>query len=173
MEALCADGDDDVGYRESLSMEETFNAVEVFRIAEQIERDGAAFYRAASPKVDNAKIRDLLAQLADWELTHEQTFARMRQAIPAGNAEISVSDPEKCRAMAALSEFTIKGAKPHDPAGATSTRAVLEMALEMERDSIIFYTGLKDFVADPAAVEQIDQIIGEEHLHIQALRNRL
>jgi len=154
-------------------MEETFNAAEVFRIAEQIERDGAAFYGTAAEKFGDADIRDLLVQLAEWELIHERTFAAIREALQAGNPEITVADPGKCRAMAALSEFTIKGGRSHDPSGATTTHTVLEMAIEMERGSIIFYTGLKDFVTDPTAVDKIDQIIGEEHLHIQALRDRL
>ncbi|MBE0535599.1 MAG: ferritin family protein [Phycisphaerae bacterium] len=151
-------------------MQETFNISEVFRIAEQIERDGAAFYRKAAGKLGIPDVCELLTRLADWELVHERTFAQMRQDFELCSPAITLFDIEKCRAMACLSEFTIR---PHDLAALTSTQSVIEAAIEMERDSLIFYTGLKDFVTEQAAADRIDQIIAEEHRHLAALREKL
>ena len=46
-----------------------FNADEVFEMAEQIERNGGMFYRAAADKFP--AVRELLLKLAKWEDDHE------------------------------------------------------------------------------------------------------
>jgi len=42
----------------------TFNADEIFEIAEEIERNGAKFYRDAAQNAKNASIKELLLDLA-------------------------------------------------------------------------------------------------------------
>ncbi len=151
-------------------MQDRFDAAEVFRIAEQIERDGAAFYRQAADRFADSDIGGLLAKLASWELLHERIFADMRKLLEAQQPS---SDTEKCRSMASLSEFTIRDAWRHGAARLGSIPELIELATKLERDSIIFYEGLKGFAANKSAVEQIDRIIGEEHLHIKSLREML
>ena len=153
-------------------MEEIFNAVEVFTIAEQIERDGGAFYRKAAEKFTRPDIRELFGQLAGWELEHERTFADMRTGFQRDNPSATVSDPEQCKAMAALSEFTIKSLSPQGLADSMSLNDVLRIAVQKERDSITFYIGLKGFVAEPVAVARIDDIIGQELQHIEMLTSK-
>jgi len=55
-----------------------FNADEVFEIAEQIERNGAKFYRTVAENVTDADKRKILINLAEMEDEHEQTFKTMR-----------------------------------------------------------------------------------------------
>ena len=57
-----------------------FNADEVFEMAEQIERNGAKFYRRAAEGAGDPHERDLLNELADWEETHQRVFAAIRAA---------------------------------------------------------------------------------------------
>ena len=154
-------------------MEETFNAVEVFNIAEAIERDGAEFYRAAASSFSIGDINAFFFKLADWELKHEEVFASMRSRLEETQPTIKVTDPEKCRAMAALSEFAITSGTPKELTASVTIHNVLQMALKKEKDSVTFYTGLKDFVADKTAVEQIDDIIAEEHRHIELIKSKL
>ena len=154
-------------------MEETFNAVEVFKIAEQIERDAAEFYRLAASKFQIGDINAFFFKLADWDLKHEEVFASMRSRLEETQPTIKVTDPEKCRAMAALSEFAITSGTPKELTASVTIRDVMEMALKKEKDSVTFYTGLKDFVADKTAVEQIDEIIAEERRHIELIKSKL
>ncbi len=153
-------------------MDEKFNAIEVFTIAEQIERDGAAFYRKAAEMFTRPDICELFGQLVEWELEHEQTFADMRTGFQRDNPSVTVSDPEQCKAMAALSEFTITSLTPRGLADSMSLDDVLRFALQKERDSITFYTGLKGFVAEPTAAAKIDDIIGQELQHIEMLTSK-
>jgi rubrerythrin len=150
-------------------MKETFNAVEVFKIAEQIERDGAAFYRKAAEMFTRPDICELFGELVEWELEHERTFADMKADFQRDNLSATVVDPEKCKAMAALSEFTIKSATPRGLAESMSLDDVLRIALQKERNSVTFYTGLKGFIAEPTAAAKIDDIIGQELQHIEML----
>ena len=62
-------------------MTATFNTSEVLEIAEQIERNGAKFYRSAAAIFDEPEICRMLLRLADWEAKHERVFARMRRQL--------------------------------------------------------------------------------------------
>ena len=56
-----------------------FNASEVFDIAVDIERDGAAFYRKAMGLVADEEMREELRQLAEMEDPHEMTFTSLKK----------------------------------------------------------------------------------------------
>jgi rubrerythrin len=45
----------------------TFNAFEIFEIAEQIERNGVKFYRKAAKGISDQDLRQTLLELADME----------------------------------------------------------------------------------------------------------
>ena len=65
-----------------------FNADEVFEMAEQIERNGARFYRTAAEKFP--EVNPLLLELAAMEDKHEKTFAAMRSELSGTEAESPV-----------------------------------------------------------------------------------
>ena len=47
---------------------------------------------------------------------------------------------------------------------------LVDVFIEFEKDSIIFYEVLKPFVEDPVAREFLQKIIGEEKRHIEHLK---
>ena len=53
-------------------MEVVFNADEVMEMAEQLERNGARFYREASERVADSPTRIMLLQLSMMEEEHER-----------------------------------------------------------------------------------------------------
>jgi rubrerythrin len=58
-----------------------FNADEVFEMAEQLERNGAKFYRdAAEGDVDQSN-KQMLLDLSAMEEDHEKTFQSMRAEL--------------------------------------------------------------------------------------------
>lgn len=157
-------------------MADTFDACGVFEIAEQIERNGAEFYRRAAEIFHDDDICDTLRKLADWETEHERVFAGMRERLADSDrtsgfpkTEQIVNDP---KAMAGLAVFGIS-TDPRDELRGTEGRAdVLRRALDKEEQSIAFYEGLKDFAAERVGIEKIDDIIKEEMRHI-AILNKL
>ena len=72
----------------------TFNAFEIFEMAEQIERNGARFYQKAAQCVSNAKSKQTLAMLAEMERGHEKIFADMRKQLSEKDPELRAFDPE-------------------------------------------------------------------------------
>ena len=57
--------------------------------------------------------------------------------------------------------------------GKESIEEILEIAVSTEKDSIAFYSGLKDFVSQKAGRDKVEAIIREELLHIAMLTRKL
>ena len=75
-----------------------FNADEIFEMAEQIERNGAKFYRKAAEPTAGEN-RDVLLRLAAMEDDHEKTFAAMRAELSAGEKQAVTADPDNTAAL--------------------------------------------------------------------------
>jgi rubrerythrin len=155
-----------------------YNADEILQMAEQIERNGARFYRKAAEGVEDEKVAKLLLDFAAWEDGHERVFASMRKHLTALERQPTVFDPEGetslyLRAMADGHVFDVKS----DPAalltGEETMEEILRLALGREKDSIIFYLGLKEMLPQAAGKERIDEIIKEEMNHIGFLNKEI
>jgi rubrerythrin len=158
---------------ERIRMDSQFNAHEVFEIAEQVERNGVRFYRAAAKLFEDTRIRKMFNNLAVWEAKHEEVFAEMRSRLGVQEAGPASSEAKEtlseARVMAGLAVFGIKPEPGEKLSGKESRAEVLRMAVEREKDSIVFYTGLKDFVPTEADKAKVDEIIKEEMRHIRIL----
>lgn len=158
-------------------MTRTFNAFEAFEIAEQIERNGARFYRKAAEMFDDARVSETLLKLAEWEKVHEELFADMRKQLSEQGRRPRTFDPQDApldaKAMAGLAAFGLTPDPSHELHGAESRQDVLKMAVQKEKDSIVYYTGLKDFVPPDAGRDRIDDVIKEELRHIGILNQAL
>ena len=53
--------------------------------------------------------------------------------------------------------------------GKESLQEILNIALSLEKQSILFYVGLKDLVRQKHGKDKVDAIIGEEKQHIAQL----
>ena len=153
------------------------NADEIFEIAEQIERNGATFYRRAAAIFDDCEVRELFLKLAEWEIEHEKTFKDLKKKLFGSNTASMSFRPEQTlsepRVMAGLAIFGIRAEPTEELNGNESQEDVLRRAVEKEKDSIVFYHGLKDFLSDTADRNPIDRIISEELQHIRILHESL
>ena len=158
-------------------MTRTFNAFEAFEIAEQIERNGARFYRKAAEMFDDARVSGLFLKLAEWEKVHEELFADMRKQLSEQGRRLRTFDledaPLDAKAMAGLATFGLTPDPSGELHGAESRQDVLKIAVQKEKDSIVYYTGLKDFVPPDAGRDKIDDVIKEELRHIGILNQAL
>jgi len=153
-----------------------FSADEVFEMAEQIERNGAKFYRAAAEKFP--EVRQMLLEFAAMEDEHEKTFAAMRAELSGTEVQPPVFDPDGqaqmyLRVMADEHVFDIKTDPAEQLAGQETPEDVLKMAIGMEKDSIVFYTGLKESISRKAGKDKVEAIIKEEIGHIATLNQKL
>ncbi|MBW1958224.1 MAG: ferritin family protein [Deltaproteobacteria bacterium] len=149
-----------------------FTANDVFEMAEQLERNGAKFYRTAAENVSDPKSKKLLIELAEMEDEHEKTFASLRADLTEGEKTTTVFDPEdeSVLYLRALADTRVFFKKKID---ISSMKEILKAAIVAEKDSIVFYLGLKDFVPDRLGKNRLDKIIKEEMGHIRILSKEL
>ena len=149
-----------------------FNADDVFEMAEQMERNGAKFYRnAAEGDIDSAN-KEFLMGLAEMEVAHEKTFKAMRAELSAQEQASTVFDPQSEAALylRALADTRVFFEKEID----TSTmKGILKSAIEAEKDSIVFYLGMKEAVPEKMGKGRLDHIIKEEMGHVSLLSKEL
>ncbi len=149
-----------------------FNADDIFAMAEQIERNGANFYRTAAENVTDPAAKELLIGLAGMEDEHEKTFAFIRAQLSEKDKAETVFDPhgESALYLRALADVRVFFEKKID---LSSMQEILKAAVEAEKDSIVFYLGMQDLVADKLGQDKIDAIIKEEMRHIRILSTEL
>ena len=149
-----------------------FNADEIFEIAEQIERNGATFYRKAAENISDKAKKEFLLRLAKMEDDHEKTFKSMRAKLTEGERRVTSFDPEgeTEKYLQALADTRVFYEKYLDT---TSMKEILKTAITAEKDSIVFYVGIKDVVPADLGQKQLDKIIREEMGHIRLLSSEL
>lgn len=149
-----------------------FNADDVFEMAEQMERNGGKFYRTAAESVEDSTNKDFLLELAAMEDQHEKTFKAMRAEISDQEKASTVFDPEGEAALylRALADTRVFFEKEID---VTTMRNILKSAIEAEKDSIVFYLGMKEAVPENLGKGRLDHIIKEEMGHIRLLSKQL
>ena len=152
-----------------------FNADEIFEIAEQIERNGAAFYHRAAEGAPERCARTL-RRLADMEVEHQKTFHQMRQQVAGAVAESYDPDGTAAMYLRALAEgrvFDLRSNPAAELSGGERVPEILKIAVGLEKESIVFYTGLKGVLPPGEARESLDRIIDEELGHITMLTKEL
>jgi rubrerythrin len=149
-----------------------FNADDILKMAEQIERNGALFYRESAEKVTDHAVKEFLLGFASMEDEHERTFASIRSQLSQKEKESTVFDPqgEAAGYLKALADTRVFFEKemPLD-----SLEDILKEAITAEKDSIVFYLGMKEMVPETLGRSRIDSIIKEEMSHINTLSKEL
>ncbi|HLB73040.1 MAG TPA: ferritin family protein [Sedimentisphaerales bacterium] len=153
-----------------------FNADEVFEMAEQIEVNGAKFYRAAAKKFP--ALSKMLRELAAMEDEHQKTFASMHAELSSGDKQTLVYDPDGqaqayLRVMADGNVFDIKADPTDKLADCRTAQDVLRVAIGLEKDSIAFYVGIQASVSSGAGKDKVKKLISEEVKHIALLSEKL
>ncbi|UCB59413.1 MAG: ferritin family protein [Thermoplasmatales archaeon] len=149
-----------------------FNADEVFEIAEQIERNGAKFYRSSAKNITDEKNKKLLLDLAKMEDEHEIIFKNLRNKLSQDEKVETTFDPngEAEAYLRSLADTRIFYEKDIDT---SNFKEILKSAITAEKDSIVFYIGMKDVVPSHLGKDKLDDIIKEEMSHIRLLSKKL
>ena len=116
-------------------------------------------------------------ELSEWEDSHIGIFESMRAELPDRIRYESLFDPDDeyrdYLQAAADSHVFIKN---HDVselvARCGSPFKALDLALEFEKDSVVYYTTIKKAVSAHLGAEKIDALIEEELKHISLLNDR-
>lgn len=157
---------------------EQYNIDEVFEMAEQLERNGARFYRTAARRAERDIANEMLLELAAMEDDHERVFMRMRERIARREFGDVYYDPEGeagryIQAMMHGRVFGVEG----DPSRAIQPGepldSILRTAILLEKDTIAYYSGIKLVMPEELGRDRVDSIIREEMSHVTLLNRRL
>ncbi|MBN1806770.1 MAG: ferritin family protein [Sedimentisphaerales bacterium] len=154
----------------------SLNAIEVFEIAQQIERNAAKFYRKAAELSNEPDISNIFIELAGWEIRHEQVFKDMGDKLVDSTRKTNTELEKKqfdTNLMACLAVFGTVSDPPHKLKSIRKITDALKTAIEKEKDSIAFYEGLKAFVKERDDQIRVDAIIEEEMHHVKILNQAL
>ncbi len=149
-----------------------FQAGELVQTAVNIERIGAAFYAALARGAGDTQARLEFSALADAEKDHERTFTSMLERVETAFEPAESYPDEYASYMTALSQTAVF---PDERAAVrlaktAATRAdALDLAIRAEKDSILFYTGMRR-VTREGQQAAVDAIIAEEQAHLQRLQ---
>ena len=149
-----------------------FNAADVFEMAEQMEANGAKFYRSKAQSVDNENLADLLNHLANMEIEHQQSFKAMKDELSSAETASTIFDPEGESTLYLKSLVEARVSFEHNYQ-TTSIEDILKSSIQSEKDTIAFYVGMKDAVPEPLGKSKIDKIIKEEMEHIRVLTDEM
>jgi len=151
----------------------SFNVDEILRMAERIERNGADFYSMAADRLND--FRDIFLQLARQEEEHLSIFSGMRANLSAAEREPTAYDPGQengfyLQAMADRAVFNPEQDLKELFSPSVLPADVVKVAIGKEKDSIVFYAGMKQVVPEKLGGEKINLVIREEFRHISVLR---
>ena len=147
-------------------MGEIFTGSEIVQAGIQIEINGRDFYTALSRKATHEKAQKLFLFLAGEEEKHIAVFKAILDKTE--RYEPPEAYPGEyysyMHALAAEHVFTRKDTGETVARAAATDLEALEKALGFEKDSIVFYEGMKQVV--PAFdLKVVDQLIAQEKNH--------
>jgi len=150
-----------------------FTGREIIEMALEIEENGMKFYSDAARAAKNEKVRSLFKTLAEEEGHHIRIFSDMKKLVGdeftgEGFDPYIAEASQYLRSMADTEVFT----NPEEGASAavelTDEAEVLDYAIGMEKDSILFYYEFeKVILAKDRAV--LEGLIEQEKIHLGKL----
>lgn len=145
-----------------------FSMKDICDVAIQIEKNGEQVYRNAQAETNNDKLRKLLGWMADEENQHALWFAKLaeKEAAPVQHPQIEEMGENLLKDSIGDQTFSLNETDLHQ---ATTITQVIEQAIEFEKDTVIFYEMLREFIDDEVVLGQLDIIIQEEQNHIRKL----
>jgi rubrerythrin len=151
---------------------------EIFEMAEQIERNAAKFYQDAAQMASNEATKKTFRDLSTMEDGHLKIFQEMRKHLGPEEKEQTTFDPDNeavafLQAMAGSHGSEGKKGRTEKLTGKESIREIFEIAVNAEKDSVVFYTAIKEMVAPGSGKDRVETIINEELGHLTVLKLEL
>jgi len=156
----------------------TFNADEIYNIAEQIERNGQKFYSDSAERVKEPLAKQVLQDLADMEAEHLKTFQALHARLSEQARDQITWDPDGqagAYLQAAADSHVFKTSA--DPTSLlednADARQILELALQFEKDTVIYFLGVADMVPERLGKADVLGLVKQEQGHIALIQRTL
>src|SRR3989339_724070 len=147
-----------------------FSGSDIVEMGIQIEKNGKEYYDEVLKCSKSDKAKAMFKFLAQEEVNHVGYFKKLLLSLE--REEIAESYPgeyhEYMHHLSGLHVFTVKGKGLEVACKIKSDKEALETAVNFEKDSILFYYELKNFISVKDG-KVLDEIIKEEQGHLSKL----
>ena len=147
-----------------------YNFDDILLFAVNIEKNGENFYRNFANKFKDETINALFVFLADQEVEHSRYFSELLQSVQTFDTDNGNYNDEYFAYLRAFVDNAIFNQNKNNEISNSinSIVDVLDFALQMESDSITFYSESKLFM-NQKDISKVDIIIDEEKKHFRKL----
>ena len=144
----------------------TFNTAEVVDMGIAKEKRRRAFYDLVSKKFKDKEMRELFAQLRDWEIEHIKKFTEIRNSIEESEIAESYQGELEAYIKSLVDDMLYKQVSPANFSKyVKDPLAAIKYGMGFERDAILFFGELMRHMA-PSHQEKITELIDEEKKHL-------
>jgi rubrerythrin len=149
-----------------------FSAYEILDIAVKLEKNGEKVYREAMDQTGDLSLKELLKWMADEEVKHAEWFSELKSEVELNENHHLIRELSGDLVSEFVGEqsFSLQDV---DFSAIKGTRELIEVFIEFERDTILFYKMLESFIIDEETGEKLNRILDEENDHISKLQERL
>jgi rubrerythrin len=153
-------------------MENKWSPQEILKIAAKVESQGQKLYAALESNTEDVKIKQIWNFLKQQEMVHRQIFEDMLTNAGGliihefGNGEYDAY----MQAIALEYIITLKMIEEKVKTKFASDLAAVDFALSMEKESVLVYTALKEYI-NKDKQHILEKIINEEKKHLVQLTN--
>jgi rubrerythrin len=143
-----------------------FTLAEVYDLGIRIEKNGEKFYRDALTQAWSNPIADMLKQLAEEEVKHVDFFVKRMDALKQKreNPFLDEMASSVLKDILGTQTFSLEEA---DVSKLRSVDELVALAIEFEKDTILFYELVGSFMTDEEARRELKEIIEEEERHVR------
>lgn len=148
-----------------------FSGPEVIEMAIRTEENGEKFYTSHAEKAEVESVKLLFTYLANEEAKHIEDFSKLYDIVKE-TGETIFGDYEEFKAYMGtfadskfLTNFTAEADKIKD---STDVQEVIEFAIGFEKETLLFYYGLLEFISEKGR-DIVKDIIEQEKAHVEKL----
>lgn len=149
-------------------MTESHSKIDALRMAMDAEFQAHNYYSQSAQKATNPRGKDILKQLAAFELNHYNYLKSLLSSLKEGNGWISYPGTHFSEAS--------QSTETKDSSGDEKTKddvlSILSKAIEDEKKACAYYTKLAEETDDPAGKEILKKLAEEEKLHTTLLNDQ-
>ena len=149
-----------------------FSLKEIIEIAVNVEENGEKFYRNLSKLVEKDKQKKIFEYLADQEVEHAKVFKKLGEEFRADQEDYIQTDEVDAylrnyiegKVFPSLDTMLkkVKGMSFED---------IIDYAIQIEKDTIIFYTEILKLIKNETSRKMVNAIIEQEKKHVLDLMN--
>lgn len=151
-------------------MSNIFTGSEIIELGILIEKNGWDFYTAVSARAQTQKAKDVFEFLAGEEQKHIAIFKKMLESVRHYEPPEAYEEEYLAymNALAGDYVFTKNGMGSETAKNLKTDKAAIEAGIGFEKESILFYEGMKKIVPE-FDFDVLDELIGQEQGHLARL----